>query len=412
MGGAALRFARAEAVWELLGQEVRPARRVSLAPADALGCVLATDAESALDYPPFDRAVMDGYAVRSADLAGGRGVSVCAGLVRAGSVPGTGLPPGCCMQINTGAPVPVGADAVVVVERSRALGDGRIELSDQPAPQQNIEPRGAIARRGEAIVRAGRRVGPGELAALLAGGCTQVWAYPRPRVTVLGTGDEVARPGEPLRPGQVYESNVAPLVELARAAGATPRAAGCSGDDERPLREALRGALQETDVLCVTGGMSRGSHDLVPAVLEEFGIDWLVEGLDLKPGRPTRIGRTDAGVWVLGLPGNPVSCMVCFLLLGRPIITGLSGEPVRPPPHLTARLEAPLPPNGQRPLYAPGTWRVRDADGQLLACMRPWRGSGDPFAMAGANALIYRDSGAPAAAPGEPVRCVPIDLPA
>ncbi len=402
--------ARAEQVWSLLADQVRAGPVVQRLTRQAVGQVLAADVRTAFDFPPHDRAVMDGYAVRAADFANGAAVLHCAGLVRAGEVQGPDVIPGGCVRINTGGALPTGADAVVMVERSTELDGGRVELRDAPRHEQHVERRGAILRRGELIIRAGSRIAPGAVAAIVAAGVTRVSVLARPRVAVITTGDELA-PADALelRRGQIHDSNGIAISAMATACGADVEVLGATPDDADALRAQLATGL-ESDVLCVSGGMSKGTHDLVVPVLESLGVRWLVESLFLKPGKPTRIGRAPSGAWVVGLPGNPVSCAVCFVLFGRVILAGLQGLPVRPPLHLSAELDADLPETGARPMYHPAEWHAVGGGKSCLTPL-PWRGSGDPFGLAAANALIRRDAAAPAAVRGETVPFVPLDLP-
>ncbi len=401
--------ARAEQVWDLLAREVRALPPIEIDAANALNFVTAADVRAAFDFPPFDRAVMDGYAVRCEDFSGGQAVLRNAGLIRAGDAATAGVGAGTCVQINTGAPLPAEADAVVIVENSEPREDGTVLLRDEPAPMQNIERRGGIVRKGDLLIRAGSRIGPGALAALIAGGAERISVFTRPRVAVLSTGDEIIPPGEQRDGPQLFDSNGAMLGELILAARGAPLSLGRCPDDAGKLRELFERGLK-LDVFCVTGGMSKGSHDLAPQVLEQLGVEWLITSLHLKPGKPTRIGRAPGGCWVLGLPGNPVSCAVCFLLFGRLVLDGLQGLPVRPPVRLRAKLTTPMPGNGKRPLYQPAEWHAAP-DGGPAATPLPWRGSGDPFGMTWANALICREESAGPSSAGEPVTILPLDLP-
>lgn len=404
-----LDFARAPAVWEQLRRTVAPLSPQTVPLAEAVGCVLAQDLRSALAFPPFDRAVMDGYAVRTADFVAGPTRVRCRGLVQAGTAKVTPVGPGDCYRINTGGPVPPGADAVVTVEKSAPLEGDLVELRDTPQAEQNIERAGGILSEGGMIAPAGEVVTAGVLAALIAAGVRDVTCHPRPRVALLTTGDEIAPAESPLASGQIYDSNSAALGGMIESAGGVPRRLGRCPDEPAALRERLSDGLFD-DVLIITGGMSKGTHDLVPQTLESLGVRWLVRSLDLKPGKPTRIGRAESGTWVVGLPGNPVSCAVCFLLFARAILRGLHGLPVDAPPHLAGHARGKLAANGARPMYHPASWTT-DAEGRSLLEPRVWRGSGDPFGLVGANALIYREPDAPPAAPGDPIRFVPFELP-
>ncbi|TWT45164.1 Molybdopterin molybdenumtransferase [Phycisphaerae bacterium RAS1] len=413
-----LKNAYARQVWDLLAEQVRPAAPTDRPLDGLLGATLAEDVRAQSDFPPFDRAIMDGYAVLSADFADGPRALQLSGLARAGGDAAAPLTSGTCVQINTGAPIPPGADAIVIVENSRgAAGETpaplnsstQVFLDDRPSPGQHIERRGAIVRTGDLLIRGGTRIGPGELATVAAGGRRALRAFEAPTVALLSTGDELVDPGDQPGPGQIIDSNSIALSGCVRDAGGRPTLLGRCPDEPNLLQQRLRDALRHR-IACVTGGMSKGTHDLVPAAFESLGVAWLVESLKLKPGKPTRIGRGPQGQWIVGLPGNPVSCVVCFLLLVRPIIDGLSGRPPAPPPHFSGMLNADLPANGSRPMYQPAEWRAGPR-GEVTVTPNPWRGSGDPFGLCGANALLYRPENALPAARGDQVLFIPFGLP-
>jgi molybdopterin molybdotransferase len=393
--------ARAEQVWEILRRHVTPLPRVDATLRGAVGRVLAGDVRCGADYPPYDRAAMDGYAVRCADFAGDGATLTCGGLQRAGGPPSAAVEPGGCVQINTGAAVPAGADAVVVVEKSTPRTDGRVTLADRPRAGQHIERRGGLRRRGDLVLRAPCRIRGGTLAAIVSAGAQIVRIFRPPNVAIVGTGDEVGK--------DIPDSNTLLLRQLAESFGCEARPLGIAPDEPVALRDMLSQGL-ESDLLCVTGGMSKGTHDLVPSVLESLGVTWMVRSLDLKPGKPTRIGRSRGGGWVLGLPGNPVSCAVCFHLFGRTILNGLQGLASAAPPRLAGELHAALPACGGRPMFHPATWTA-GPDGRSLISPIDWRGSGDPFGLASANALLYRAAHAAAADRGERVEFIPIESP-
>ena len=409
MNDPPLAAAAVDQVWDMLAQHVRPAERITVAPHDSLGRVLACDARAAFEFPPFDRAMMDGYAVRCDDFAGGETLLTNVGLARAGFEAPADISAGQCLQINTGAPMPPGADAVVMVEKTETADDGRIRLSDAPRRGQHFEKRGGIVAKDDLLVRASTRIGAGAVAAVIAGGLDHLSVFKTPRVGVLSTGDEIIAGGAGRAGAQIYDSNSVMLAELVRSSHGEPIQLGRCGDDRDGLRAVIEKGLA-CDVLCVTGGMSKGSHDLVPGLAEELGVKWLVRSLHMKPGKPMHIGRAPGGCWMLGLPGNPVSCAVCFLLFARAILDGLQGLAVRKPAHLRATLAADMPANGSRPLYQPGEWHVAQ-DGTVVVSPMNWRGSGDPFGMATANALVCRPADAPAAPAGDSVRIIPLDVP-
>lgn len=399
----------AEAVWDALAEQLRPLRQRQIPVEHALNAVLAEEVRATSDYPPFDRATLDGYAVRTVDFATGRARLRKKGPIRAVGEPLAVLEPGCCIQINTGGAIPPGADAVVVTEKAREDPEEFVELLDEPQAGQNIEPRGSLRQADELIASAGIRVDAGTIAALVAGGCTRATVWAHPQVVLLSAGEELAARGRPPRYGQILDSNSIALEELIRRAGGETVMLGRCTDDPAELRASLELGLAH-DLLVISGGMSRGSHDLVPGLLEELGVRWLVNGLDLKPGRSSRIGRSTGEGWVLGLPGNPVSSAICFLLFGTMILEGLQGLPVRSPPRLCGTLEGELAAGDSRPIFHPATWSA-GADGTPVLKPLPWRGCGDPFGLIACNALICRPENAKPARSGAAVRFLPLDRP-
>ncbi len=404
-----LEAATPERIWKALRAHLQPGRPRTIPVEEALGCVLAGDARSAHDFPPFDRAVKDGYAVQVSDFERGKARLRNVGLVPAGVEWPEPLEAGTCIRINTGAPIPTDADAVVMVEHSREAEDGFVEFGDDPKVGQYINRQASLVKTDELLLRAGTRINAGTLAALVAGGITRVEIFSRPRVAQLSTGYELVEQGKELKEGQIHDSNSIALEELIRQVGGEIVMFGRCPDDPSALRASLELGMAN-DLLCVTGGMSKGTHDLVPRLLEELGVRWLIAGAALKPGKPLRIGRSETGCWVVGLPGNPVSCAICFLLFGRVVLEGLQGLPIGKPPHIAGILGADLPANEKRPMYQPAEWST-GSNGEIHVSPLVWRGSGDPFGMAIANALLHRDAGVPAAPRGETVHFIPLDLP-
>lgn len=318
----------------------RPLPADVVAPAAALGRVLAEDVAAAEDLPPFDSSAMDGFAV--AEAAGGELRVV--DEARAGAPARRGPAPGEAVAISTGAMVPEGTAAVVPVERTDAR-DGLVH-AEAVADGANIRRAGEDVRAGEVVLRAGTQVGPAEVAMLASLGRTEVRCGGVPRVAVVVTGDELVEPGRPLGPGQIRDSNAPALAALATAAGARVTATRRVGDDFARTVDALGTALGEADVVCVSGGVSVGEHDHVKPALAELGVEERFWGVALKPGKPTWFG-TRGDALVFGLPGNPVSAMVTFQLFAQPALEALRGaEPSRA--RLRARLEAPVRLNPRR----------------------------------------------------------------
>jgi len=284
----------------------------------ALGRVLAEDAVSAGEIPPFDSSAMDGYAVVSGPAAELPVVDES----RAGHPATRALRPGEAMGISTGAQVPEGADAVVPVERVEVL-DGTVAVPDSLAGA-HVRRAGEDVRAGVVVIRAGSPIGPAEVAVLAALGRAEVRCGRRPRVALLVTGDELVEPGRPLGPGQIRDSNLYSMAAQAERAGAATALREVVPDDPELTRSALRRALEDADVVCVSGGVSVGPHDHVKAALAALEVEEIFWKVALKPGKPTWFGRRGSTL-VFGLPGNPVSAMVTFHLFVRPALRRLAG---------------------------------------------------------------------------------------
>ena len=284
----------------------------------ALGRVLAEDAASAEDLPPFDSSAMDGYAVVSGPAAELPVVDES----RAGHPATRALRPGEAMGISTGARVPEGADAVVPVERVE-VRDGTVLVPESRAGA-HVRRAGEDVRAGVLVIRAGTPIGPAEAAVLAALGRAEVRCGCRPRVALLVTGDELIAPGRPLGPGQIRDSNLYAMAAQAERAGAATVLREVVPDDPERTRSALARALEDADVVCVSGGVSVGPHDHVKPALAALEVEEIFWRVALKPGKPTWFGRRGSTL-VFGLPGNPVSAMVTFHLFVRPALRRLAG---------------------------------------------------------------------------------------
>lgn len=359
-----------------------PARE-TLELAGAAGRVLAVDVRADRDYPPFPRATRDGFAVRAADLATLPATLPVLAEVKAGEAFTGGVAPGACVQIMTGAAVPAGADAVVMIEHTAASAAG-VTFHRPAAPGQNIVPRGSEARAGQTLARPGTRLGYAELALLGQVGQHRVEVFRRPRVALLSTGDEVvavdARPG----PFQIRNSNTVSLAAQAQLAGAEPVPLGNAPDSLAALRAAIERGLQE-DVLVLSGGVSMGKYDLVEAALRELGAEFFFDAVAIRPGRPAVFGRC-RGKPVFGLPGNPVSTMVTFELFVVPALDLLGGGAARPLPLLRARLGAPVRQKAALTHFLPA--QVDWSAGEPVVRELPWQGSGDIVAVAQGNGFL------------------------
>ncbi|MBM4041510.1 MAG: molybdopterin molybdotransferase MoeA, partial [Planctomycetes bacterium] len=304
---------------------------------DAVGLVLAEDATSDVDMPPFRKSAMDGFAVIAADLATPPATLSIVEEIPAGAVPTKAIEPGQCARIMTGAPVPEGADAVVRVEDTEpGAGPGDVIIRKAVAKDANICFRAEDVARGDVVLRAGGVIRALDVPTLAACGCAEVPAFRRPTVAVLSTGNEVVPVGRVPRAGQIRDANAPYLAARLRQLGIEGRLLGIARDTPAALRRALREGL-ESDVLVVSGGVSAGDFDLVPAVLGKLGVEVLFDSVAMQPGRPTLFGRRE-GCLVFGLPGNPVSVLVAAELLVVPALKAMIGYADPNPPRRRARL--------------------------------------------------------------------------
>jgi len=331
-----------ETARSLVLERVRPSPAEPVALRDAAGRRLAGPAVSRVDVPGFDNSAMDGYAVRAADTAGAgpdepRELRMV-GESRAGRPATTGLEAGEAIAISTGAMVPAGADAVIRVEDTERR-DGAVLAGAAVEAGRNIRRRGEDIGAGDRLLEAGARLEAAELGALAAGGIATVDCARRPRLSVIVTGDELVEPDRELGPGQIHDSNAYAVPPLGVAAGAEVGAVEVVGDDRRATVAAVERSL-EGDVLVACGGVSVGEHDHVRPALAALGVEEVFWGVALRPGKPTYFGVAPTGALAFGLPGNPVSAMVTFVLFVRPALLAMQGaDPAAAT--VTARLTAP-----------------------------------------------------------------------
>jgi molybdopterin molybdotransferase len=313
------------------------------------GRILAADCIAHVDLPPFDNSTMDGYAVRAADLTSTPAVLNLVGRMAAGDLPTSALGPRECVRIFTGAPLPIGADAVVMQEDTEiapATPD-RVVVLDGVKPWENVRFRGEDVRCGATLVSAGTRLGPPHLALLGAAGHAEVTVYRTTRVAILANGSELRAPGEVLAPGQIYESNTAMLAALVRRAGGVVVFNRCVPDDPVQLAAAMAEAFAQADLVVTVGGASVGDHDLIKPVFAALGGELDFWKISLKPGKPFCFGRLGEK-YLFGLPGNPVSAFVTAVLLLQPALRRMQGAAVCEPPTTLGILGAPLSNPGDR----------------------------------------------------------------
>ena len=337
--------------------EPLPAENVSLE--GAARRVLAEPARAEIDLPPFPSSAMDGYAVRGDETPGRLRIEA---RIAAGNPATAALESGQAMGIATGGVVPDGADAVIPIEYVVEHGN-EIEIGSAVERGDNVRPRGGDIRAGEVVVEAGSVLTPARLGALAAVGIQQVRCARRPRAAVLPTGTELRRPGEPLAAGEIYEANGLILSAQLEAAGAVVELMPAVGDDEAAHRGALEHAL-DADVVVTSGGVSVGPHDLVRRVEAELGVEEVFWRVSVKPGKPIAFGVRERTL-VFGLPGNPVSALVGFMLFVEPAIRALQGVPDPLPRFERGRLVAARRRNPERDELVRARLR-RSEDGLLL----------------------------------------------
>jgi molybdopterin molybdotransferase len=348
----------------------------------ASGRVLAQPVTADRDYPPFDRSIRDGFALRSEDAAAGATLR-CIGEIKAGSGFDGVVGRGECAQIMTGAAVPAGADAVVMIEHVSIDGE-RIMLSRPATRGQSIVARGKEARAGQRLLAPGTRLGYAEMALAGQVGGHRLSVYARPRAAILSTGDEVVDVSVTPGPLQVRNGNSIALQTLARLTGAETESLGNAPDEKEELRRRIERGL-EADLLIISGGVSMGKYDLVEMVLGELGAEFVFDSVAIRPGRPAVFGIC-RGKPVFGLPGNPVSTMVTFELFVVPAIDVLSGAEPRPLPIFRARLAHALNERSELTHFLPA--RVQNVRGEPEVAALAWQGSGDMVAMAESNAFL------------------------
>lgn len=390
-----------DTAWELVCAQVRPLPAVDCPLEHALGCVLAVPVTADRDYPPTDRAAMDGYAVRSADLARAPARLTLTGEIAAGSTPRPGVAAGCCVRIFTGASLPSGADAVVRQEDTQA--DASLVTMLQPVRAgADILRQGENARAGDQLLAAGTRLTPGALGICAATGHASVRVHRRPSVHVLTTGAELRAPGDAVEPHQIRDSNGPMLESALAAAGITEVRRSRLPDEPVAITEAIRRALDSADAVITVGGVSAGRYDYVPDCITRAGGTLRFHQVAIRPGKPLLFATTARGQLIWGLPGNPVSAMVTFHEFVRPSLLMLAGMP---PSASRRSLRLPLREavraKGKLRSYVPARL-LADDSGVGVAPVRS-AGSADFVALGQADGVIVVPEGASGFEAGTPV---------
>lgn len=365
-----------------LAVETRPLDEVQ-------GLVLAEDVISDIDSPPFDKALMDGFAVRSEDIRSKAGLRILE-TITAGQVPTKTVEKETCTRIMTGAPIPKGADAVVRNEDTVLTEDGSRVLYVGPfiTSGENLLKRAATMRIGQPVLKKGRELRPQELGLLAELGQTEIPVRRRPKVAVLATGDELVPVNETPKPGQIRNSNETMLAAQIQRAGGIAEKLGIARDNRPDLAAKIKQGL-ECDLLILSGGVSAGTLDLVPSELANAGVQEVFHKVNVKPGKPVWFGVKEDGetrCLVFGLPGNPVSSMVCFELFARPVIRKLMGYDWPYPDRTRAQLLDDFYSRDERPVYHPA--RLERHYDEPAVSLVPWQGSSDLKATVDADCMV------------------------
>ncbi|WP_278466153.1 gephyrin-like molybdotransferase Glp [Gimesia maris] len=386
----------AQEAFQLILETVKPASPEQRTLFEAWHCVLAEGTVSDLNIPPFDKALMDGFAVKSSDCQNGKATLQIQEIIYAGSVPTISLQSGQTSQIMTGAPLPEGADAVVQIEHCQIDEAARsVKIDTGPvSPGKNMLPQSSVLEAGAPVLAAGTLLRPQEIGALAETGSPTVKVRRAPTVAILATGDELVAPEESPEPGQIRNSNEVMLHAQILQTDAKPQPLGIARDERNHLRSKIQEGLK-SDFLLLSGGISAGERDLVPSELEQAGVKQVFHMVNLKPGKPLWFGileRSDGDpCYIFGLPGNPVSSMVCFELFVRTAIRQFMGFPSPRPQVQQARLKNDYHTSGNRPTYQPARleWEAGESTVSPLITM----GSADLNSTVKANAVALFPTG-------------------
>jgi molybdopterin molybdotransferase len=381
-----LSFESARHVVERHAREVRPNGTERVALLSSLGRVLAQQVAADRDFPPFHRAMRDGYAVRAEDLAYLPVTLQVVGEIKAGASPEE-LPleirPGQAAGVMTGAPAPNGADAVVMIEYTAMQGD-RVTITRGVASGDNIVPVGSEAHKGQVLMQPGTRMDYAGIGLAASVGLESLTVYQRPHVAILSTGDEIVEIGAQPGPHQIRNSNSYSLAAQVEASGGQADVLSIARDERTHLHTLVEQGLQ-SDLLLLSGGVSMGKYDLVEQVLAEFGADFFFTGAQIQPGRPVVFGCAQ-GRYFFGLPGNPISTMVTFELFAKPMLEALAGMTMRPLQFLYARLKTELTVKTGLKRFLPGFLSGEFENVEVT--LAGWHGSGDVAAMGRSNCYM------------------------
>ena len=368
----------------------------------AAGRVLAREVRSDVDWPPFDTSAMDGYAVRLEDVTPGGTLPERAAMVAAGSAPPPPIAAGQAVRVMTGAPIPEGTEGIVPVERAVRTAEG-VRLEARPEPGAHIRRRGESIRAGTVLLAPGRRLRPDDVALAALAGADPIAVQVLPRISIAVTGDEVVRGSTAPGPGRLRDSNGPMLLAACREAGWPARRLPGLPDEPDAVARLFHSAGESEDFLITTGGVSAGDLDLLPAAAAAAGFEILFHGVSVRPGKPIAFGRRRDTIWI-GLPGNPVSASVGFVVFAREAIARFEGDAAPRAPRIPARLTEAIRGAGAREAFVDGVWTA-GPEGNRVSPVRS-AGSHDLAAHALANALIHLPAFGSALAAGAQVECL------
>lgn len=371
--------------------------------ASAIDRVASATVPALISSPRFDVSAMDGYAVRSGDFSGPTTMLRIVASSKAGGGVPAAIEPYSCTRIFTGAPIPPGADSIVIQEDAEVFGD-HVRFLSSPQPNQHVRTMGLNFRRGQAIVQVGRTITARDIGLLTAAGHEFIDVRQRPKVGVLSTGDELSEPSEGEQAGKIFDGNRRALLAAVERWGGEPHDLGIVGDDDAAIAAVL--SALDVDLVVITGGASVGDHDRVRPVLEMLGASFDFWKIRMRPGKPLMFGMLNE-IPVLGLPGNSVSALVCALLFLQPSIEVMTGGSGSGPVLENATLSEALGKTGDRDDYLRSA--VRHIDGALFVEAFDLQDSSMLSILAKSNALLFRPALAPAAEPGEIVKVIRFD---
>ncbi len=392
----------AEAFSFILEKTARaPASHVALN--ESLGHYLAKDIFADRDWPPFHRSAVDGYAVFSTDTRAAPDVLELIEEIPAGKAAARAISPGQTIKIMTGAPLPPGADAVVMREQTEIPREGFVRFNTAAKQGQNIARRASDSHIGDSVISAGSRIGPAEIGVLAAVGCVNVPVRKLPRAAILGTGDEIVEPDIQPGPAQIRNSNSYQLLAQCAANRIDSKYLGIAPDDRTATRKLIEDGLQ-SELFISTGGVSVGDHDHVGAVFKELNVEILFDKVAIKPGKPTTFGIKNSTL-VFGLPGNPVAAWVCFHLFVMTAVRVRCGATDPLPKWYTLPLLEGAGGPGDRTTFRPCKLVVHEGETKVKPV--DWHGSGHLAALVAADGLFVQPVGAPLQA-GQPVTFYPV----